>query len=70
MFPHDFLYLVIVFLLPIKGPLFPEIISVLNVSIYQIGKKSANHSQLLKKIFCLIHIYEVPVSEHPNIVNS
>lgn len=38
-FPHDFLYVVIVFLLPVKGPLFPEVISVLNVSIYQIGKK-------------------------------
>lgn len=48
-FPHDFLYLVIAFLLPIKGPLFPEVISVLNISVYQIGKKKVNNSQLLKK---------------------
>lgn len=71
MFPYDFLCLVIAFLLPIKGALFPEILSVLNVNVHQIGKKKkVNHSQLLEKIFCLVHIYEVPVNEHPNIVNS
>lgn len=69
MFPHDFLYLVIAFLLPIKGPFFPEIISVLNVSVYQIGKKKSESFTTIEKI-CLVHIYEVPVNEHPNIVNS
>lgn len=49
MFPHDFLYLVIAFLLPIKGSLFPEVIPFLNVSVYQIGKKNVNNSHLLEK---------------------
>lgn len=70
MFPHDFLYLVIVFLLAIKRPLFPKVVSVLNVSVYQVEGKKVNNSQLSKKKFCLVHIYEVPVNERPNIVNS
>lgn len=49
MFPHDFLYLVIVFLLAIKRPLFPKVVSVLNVSVYQVGGKKVNNSQLSKK---------------------